>query len=183
MAEIIFDASDFEVIGRAFMRLPGDIKAKAFARAMRRMRDMARTDVVNRGAERTDLTRKMVRQRTTAYFNAGGATIEIVEQSGWIGLYKLGATQTGKGVRVRNRGSYPGAFIAKMKSGHSGVFDNTGGKNSKSGRNNQIRELFGPNPAHDVTNNPDEYLKVLAEILEDRLLPRVIHELDRLLPR
>lgn len=177
MAEIIFDAKDFEVIGRAFLRLPGEIKAKAFARAMRRMRDMARTEVVKRGAERTDLTRKMVRERTTAYFNAGGATIEVVEKSGWIGLYKLGATQTSKGVRVRSRGSYAGAFIQEMKSGHTGVFIRDGKDRYP------IKELFGPNPAHDVTNNPDEYLKVLAKLLEDRLLPRVIHELDQILPR
>ena len=176
MTQVLFDASDFDVLGKDFLRLPGEIKAKAFARAMSRMRDMARTRIVERSAERTDLTRKMVRERTTAYFNAGGNTIEVVEKSGWIGLYKLGATQTRLGVRVRLRGSYRHAFIAQTKSGHKGVFIRTGKERLP------IRELYGPNPAHDVTNNPEEFTKVLAELIEERLLPRVIHELDRLLP-
>lgn len=176
MSTVIFDTSDFAQLGRAFRNLPGEIKTKAMARAMRRIRDMARTRIVNRSAERTDISRAMVRERTTAYFNAGGNTIEIVEKSGWISLHKLGARQTRTGVSVKLRGSYRHAFIAKMGSGHSGVMIRTG-----AGRY-PIRELYGPNPAHDVTNNPDEFLNTLAELIEDHLLPRVIHEIDRILP-
>lgn len=174
--EVSFDASELEALGRAFGRLPGEIKTKALARAMRRMRDMARTRIVKRSAERTDLPPGMVRALTTARFNAGSATIGIVERSGWISLYKLGATQTSVGVRVRGRGSYRHAFIAKMKSGHSGVMIREGKKRKP------IKELYGPNPAHDVTNNPEEFVKVLAELIEDHLAPRVLHELTRLLP-
>lgn len=175
--EIVFDASELEALGKAINRLPGEIKTKAMGRAMRRMRDMARTRVVKRSAERTDLTQRKVRELTTARFNAGGNTIDIIEKSGWIPLYELGATQTKAGVRVRLRGSYKSAFIAKMASGHSGVMKRTGKARLP------IRELFGPNPAHDVTNNPDVFLKVLADIIEDHLAPRVLHEIDRLLPR
>jgi hypothetical protein len=46
-----------------------------------------------------------------------------------------------------------------------------------------IRELFGPNPAHDVTNNPDEFMQVLAQLIEEHLLPRTLHEVDRLIGR
>jgi hypothetical protein len=176
-AELTFDTSELQALGRAISRLPGDIKAKAMARAMSRMRDMARTRVVKRTAERVKLPPKRVRDITTARFNAGSNTIEIIEKSGWISLYKLGATQTKSGVRVRLRGSYKSAFIAKMGSGHSGVMKRVGAARLP------IRELYGPNPAHDVTNNPDVYLKVLAEIIEDHLAPRVLHEIDRLLPR
>jgi hypothetical protein len=175
--EVRFDASDFDVLGKAFARIPGEIKAKAFARAMSRMRDMARTKIVKRSAERTDLTQKLVRERTTAYFNAGSATIEVVERSGWISLYELGATQTKVGVRVRARGSYKSAFIAQMSSGHKGVMIRHGKERLP------IKELYGPNPAHDITNNPDEFLKVLAELIEEHLAPRVLHEIERLLPR
>jgi hypothetical protein len=172
-----FDASELDQLGRAFQRLPGDIKAKAFARAMSRMKDMARTRIVKRSAERTDLTQKLVRERTTAYFNSGASTIEVVERSGWISLYELGATQTKVGVRVRARGSYKGAFIASMSSGHTGVMIRHGKARLP------IKELYGRNPAHDITNNPDEFLKVLAELIEDHLAPRVLHEIERLLPR
>ncbi|ATN32893.1 hypothetical protein ACO34A_03640 [Rhizobium sp. ACO-34A] len=177
MSDVVFDASEIEQLGRAIANLPGEIKGKAMARAMSRMRDMARTRIVRRSAERVDMPVGKIRQLTTAYFNAGSSTIEVIEKSGWIPLYQLGARQTRSGVSVRLRGSYRSAFIAEMKSGHRGVMKRQG-----KGRL-PIRELFGPNPAHDVTNNPEVFLKVLAELIEDHLAPRILHELDRLLPR
>lgn len=181
-AELFIDASELDALGRAIARLPGEVKTKAFARAMRRMRDMARVRAVRVSAKRADLPVGMVRDLTTATFNAGGNTVEVVMRSGWIGLAKLPHQETAEGVHVKGRGMLKSAFRAKMKSEHVGVFINTRGLNKKSGRNNAIRELFGPNPAHDVTNNPDEYIKVLAELIEEHLAPRVLHELGRLLP-
>lgn len=176
-AEIHFDASELDLLGRAIARLPGQIKAKAFARAMGRMRTMARTRIVKRSSERTKIPGRMVQALTTAHLNAGGATLEIVERSGWIGLYKLGARQTKTGVTVRARGSYRSAFLAKMDSGHKAVMMRDGKARLP------IHELFGANPAHDVTNNPDEFLPVLAELIKDHLAPRVLHEIDRLIGR
>lgn len=176
-AEIRVDASDFVHLSRAIARLPDEIKAKAAARAMRRVTDMARTRIVRRSSERVDLPSAMVRALTTAQFNAGGNTAEVVMRSNWIALYKLGATQTSSGVRVRGRGSYRSAFIATMASGHAGVFKRSGKSRLP------VRELFGPNPAHDITNNPDEFLQVLAEIIQSHLMPRYLHEVERLLPR
>lgn len=177
MTQVIFDTSEIARLGRAINNLPGEIKTKAMASAMRRMRDMARTRIVKRSAERVDVPQKTVRALTTAHFNAGGNTIDIIEKSGWISLYKLGATQTSKGVRVRARGSYRSAFIAQMGSGHKGVMKRVGASRFP------IRELYGPNPAHDVTNNPEVFLKVLTELIEAELLPRTLHEIGRLLPR
>lgn len=171
------DASDLAQIARAMGGLPGEIKAKVFARAMRRVSETARTRVIRRQAPRLDLSQKVIREKTTARFNAGGHTAEVVVRSGWIPLYKLGATQTSRGVRVRLRGSYRHAFIAKMDSGHRGVFMRT------TKARHPIRELFGPNPAHDITNNQAVYIEVMAEVLEEVLAPRVMHELGRLLPR
>lgn len=187
--EFNLDVSELEALERAIRGLPGEIKTKAIARAMRRMRDMAKTRVVKRTAERVKLSQKQVRELTTASFNAGGNTIEIIEKSGWIGLYKLGATQTRLGVRVRLRGSYRHAFIAAVKAGkkgatHTGVWRRVPGEMMESNdKKEAIRELFGPNPANDVTSNPEVYLNTLAEIIQDHLAPRVLHEIDRLLPR
>ncbi|MFC3642292.1 hypothetical protein [Aquibium oceanicum] len=180
---IDIDASDLAQIARAMGRLPGEIKAKVFARAMRRVSETARTRVVRRQAPRLDLSQKVIREKTTARFNAGGHTAEVVVRSGWIPLFKLGATQTSRGVRVRLRGSYRHAFIAKMDSGHTGVFRRVPGTKMVDKDKEQIRELFGPNPAHDITNNQDVYIAVMAEVLEEVLAPRVMHELGRLLPR
>lgn len=184
MMDLKFDAKEIADLGRAFGRISGDVKAKAFARAMRRMRDMAKTRVVRQTAARTDLKQSIVRAVTYAKFNAGSSTIEVVEDSGWIGLYKIGATQTGTGVTVKGRGNIEHAFIAKLKSGHAGVFMRERGTRMPSNpKKEKIKELFGPNPAHDVTNNPDEYLEMLSELIEEQLMPRVLHEIERLLPR
>lgn len=176
MIEAHIDAQAYLAMSRAIQRLPGEIKAKAFARAMRRMRDMARTRVVRRSAEHSKAPRAIIRARTTARFNAGGNTVDVVMKSDWIGLYKYGARQTRTGVSVRGRGSYAHAFIATMGSGHAGVFDRVGSSRLP------IQELFGANPAHAITNNPDVYLEVLAELIDEALAPRVLHELSRLLP-
>ena len=175
-AEIKFDASELEALSRAIGGLPGQIKTKAMARAMRRMRDMARSRIVKRSAEHTRLPPGIVGKATTERFNAGGNSQEVIVKSGWIHLYKLGARQTRRGVTVRGRGSYASAFIAQMKSGHRGVMMREGSSRLP------IRELFGPNPAHAITNNPEVYLDVIAEILQDHRAPRFLHELDRILP-
>lgn len=176
-AELRFDASEILNLSRAIRALPENIKTKALASAMRRMREMARSRIVKRAAEHTRLPQGVVRKATTARFNAGGNTQDVIVKSGWVPLYKLGATQTSRGVRVRARGSYAHAFFAEMDSGHRAVAMRVSDKRLP------IRELFGPNPAHAITNNPDVYLDVLAEIIQEHLAPRVLHELDRLIPR
>lgn len=173
---IIADASEYLALSRAIRKLPGEIRAKAFARAGRRVTEMARAAYLKRAAPRLKLPQKVIRERTTARFNAGGNTSDIVVRSGWIPLHKLGATQTSKGVRVKLRGSFRSAFIAQMKSGHRGVMMREGSSRLP------IRELFGPNPAHDITNNDAVYLELLAEVIDEALAPRVLHELDRILP-
>lgn len=173
---IVADASEYLAISRAIRKLPGDIRAKAFARAGKRVTDMARTRYIKRAAPRLKLSQKVIREKTTARFNAGGNTSDVVVRSGWIPLYKLGARQTKKGVTVNLRGSYRSAFLAGMASGHKGVMMREG-----AGRL-PIRELFGPNPAHDITNNDAVYLSLLAEVIDEALAPRVLHEIDRLLP-
>lgn len=174
--ELKLDVSEIEALSRAIGRLSDGIKTKAMARAMTRMRQMVRTRIVNRNAEHTKLPRNLVSRLTTANFNAGGNTQEVIVRSGWISLAKLGASQTARGVRVKTRGFYAHAFMAGFKSGHRGVMMRAGSKRLP------IRELYGPNPAHAITNNPEVYLEVMAEVIEEHMLPRFLHELGRLLP-
>lgn len=171
------DAQAFAHLGRAIARLPEDIKVKALSRAMRRVTETARSRLVKRQAPRLKLPPGVIRKLTTASFNAGGNTQELIVRSGWIPLYKLGASQNSRGVSVRGRGSYHHAFIATMNSGHKGVFMRDGAASTP------IKELFGPNPAHDITNNEEVYLALIAEVVQEVLMPRVLHELGRILPR
>lgn len=173
-AELIIDASEIARLGRAVSRLPDDIKATAMSRAMRRMSQRARTEYVRYGSKRLSvppsLIRKVVREAMSA------ASIDLLVRSPWIPLHALGARQTRSGVTVRLRGSYKSAFLATMSNGHRGVM-------KRSGRARlPIHELYGPNPAHDITNNPDDYLDLLSQMIVRELIPRMLHELGRLLP-
>lgn len=181
-AKVWIDSSDFERKANAFHQLPEAMRYVAFRRAMSRMKSMATTRVVRRIAERVRIQQKFVRQATRTRYSETDGSMEILIRSGWIPLYSIGARQTRKGVTVSKRGSYRHAFIASMASGHKGVFINTGEYNYASKRNNAIRELYGPNPANDVATSPAEYEQIMAELMETALVPRLVHELDRLLP-
>lgn len=175
MFTLFADASPYGRLARIMSRLPMDMRRKVFSRAMRRTTQTGLSRVVKRSAERIDVPQKKVRALTRSYV-AGDGDGEIVVRSKWIPLHDLGASQTASGVTVKLRGHYKSAFLAAMKSGHEGVFRRDGSKRLP------ISELFGPNPANEIGNNPDVYLDVLNDVIEDVFLPRALHELSRLLP-
>lgn len=174
LVDIRYDASDFWRLSRAFERLPDDIKHKVATRAMGRVGDMGRTRVVRRIAERIKIAQAFVRGATSAWTGADGATIRV--SSKWISLYRLGARQTRSGVTVRGRGSYRSAFIATMNGG-TAVFKREGASRFP------VKALYGPNPANDVRSSPDEYQKLVEDIARQYVLPRMLHELGRILPK
>lgn len=175
--ELFADASDFVRLGRAIARLPAEIRDKAASRALRRVTEMARTRIVKRSANHVRLPTSIVRPLTTVRPNAGRDSTDVVMRSNWIALAKIGARQNAKGVMVRMRGSYRSAFIATVGNGHAGVFEREGKERLP------IHELFGPNPAHAVINNPEVYIEVLADVIEQHLMPRYLHEVEHLMPR
>lgn len=179
-AQLHVDASDFDYLSRAISRLPEEIRAKAMSRAVRRVVDTARNRIVQKSFKRTDAYKHVVAERTKAFTSDGGNAAEIVMKSEWLSLYKLGAKQIKSGVAVRLRGSYRHAFIAQMKSGHRGVMLREGPPSTDS---LPIRELFGPNPAHDINRHPDVFLEVLTAVIEQEMLPRYLHDLGQLLPK
>jgi hypothetical protein len=184
LSDLKIDDRDLVQLRRAIERVPGEIKVKAMNQAMRRMTQMARTLIVDRNAKHVKLPKEIIAKLTTTSFNAGGNTSKITVESGWIPLQRLGAVQNATGVYVNLRGSYRHAFIAAMKSGHVGVFQRIPGTHMPGNpAKEQIRELFGPNPAHAITNNPDVYLDVMTQIIEDNLYPRFVHELEFILSK
>jgi hypothetical protein len=191
MIDLHIDALEMEQLQRALAGLDGTVQAKVVARALRRAAQMARTQVVRRASEQSDMPFGEVRRRTIV-LNAGGSSSEIVMRSGWWPLYKLGGAHETKppkltkkqikervrqprstGVIVRSWGHHRGAFIAGMRSGHKGVFIRT------SGSRLPIRELWGPNPASFVNNHPAEYEAILADVQRRVVVPRIMHEIAR----
>lgn len=173
-AQLTIDASEVERLGREISRLPDEIKAKAMSRAMRRMGQRARTEYVRMSSKRLSVPPSLIRRIVREAMSA--ASIDLLVRSPWIPLRALGARQTRSGVSVRLRGSYRSAFLATMSNGHRGVMKRSGKSRLP------IFELYGPNPAHDITNNPEDYLDLLSQMIERELMPRMLHELGRLLP-
>lgn len=173
-AEIRYDAADFSRLSVAIGRLPAEIRSKVMARAMARVGDMGRTRIVRRIAERIDLPVGIVRSKTQAYVSSESAIVRVA--SDWISLYRIGARQTRTGVTVRGRGSYRSAFIATMNGG-TAVFKREGASRFP------VEALYGPNPANDVRTSPEVYQRLLVEIAERTVLPRILHELSRILPK
>lgn len=172
-ASFYVDSRDYARFAAAFNRLPADIKAKAFNRAMRRVRDMTKTRIVRAASEWTDTPQKFIRPGTTARESSADITVRM--RTKWISLVKLGARQGSAGVRVKGRPLLKGAFIAGMKSGHVGVFHRLGPKRLP------IHELYGANPAHAINRRPDFFRDQLIEIAEQHLVPRILHEVERLI--
>ncbi|SIP89821.1 hypothetical protein SAMN05880590_10174 [Rhizobium sp. RU35A] len=189
---IEIDDKELEALQRAFRKLPGEIKTKVMARAMRKLRNQVRTRIVGEASKHTNMPRPMINALTTAYFNAGGNTQAVVVESGWIHLYKYGAVMNAKGTYVNARGQYNHAFVTGFKSGHYGVMRRVLDTQMPSApaskrrpgekvKRQQIRELFGPNPAHAITNDPDRYMEQMADIVREYLMPNFARELDRAL--
>lgn len=172
------DATDFARLGRNLHNLPADLKRNALWAAGKRVGQMARTRIVRDLADMIKVPQKAVRSRMAVSVDAEGSTV-ITIRSRQIPLYELGARQTGAGVTVRLRGSYAHAFIATMKSGHAGVFRREGAGSPRT----PIHEQFGPNPANAVNRKADQYQAILAQMIEENMLPRLLHELDYRLSR
>jgi Prophage minor tail protein Z (GPZ) len=169
------DSSDFARRSAAIGKLPAAIRHRAFASAMRRVGDTATSKIVKRDAQRIKVPQKIVREKTRVF--TFGDTSEISVKSGQLSLAKLGGRETARGVSVPLRGSYKGAFIAAMKSGHEGVMKRVGASRLP------IHELYGPNPASDIVRHEPVYQQVLGEVMDTVLIPRFLHELSRILPK
>lgn len=105
----------------------------------------------------------------TFYANSGRLTASLSAKGFPIPLINYGAKQSGSGVSVdilNGRKVIPGAFIATMPSGHTGVFIRVGKVHKKVIKNDRamwsglpIKQLFGPS-IPDAFNN-----KKVQEIL------------------
>lgn len=169
------DARDFARLARAFGQMPAELRHKVYRRVMSRMADQTRTAFVRRNAERIDVPPNTVRERTRARQDGDGVAVHVA--SNWIPLARLGARETRSGVSVRMRGSYAQAFIARSRSGDNQVMRRQGASRLP------VSALFGPNPANDVVTDEGVYAELLVEVINRNIMPRLIHEMGRVLPR
>lgn len=166
-----------------------DIKDKVMVRAINKMADQVKVAASRavRDAGYKLAAADIKRQIKINYANRSRLRAEIVARGRPIPLYQYGARQVGSGVSVSvksGRKVIQGAFIAKMPSGHVGVFVRepnakhrkvtTGAKPSWHAL--PIRELFGPSIPDAVGNQAVQ--DALQQLIVEKF-PKILDQENR----
>jgi len=168
---------------------------KILARAMNRASSTMRSRIVKLVAKRAGIKQKLIRKRI--WFRKANATslwaMITGGKSGWP-LIAMGAKQTKRGVTIRRapktkRELLAHAFIAKMPSGHVGVFVRKPGwthrlpRGRTSGRKHglAIKEQYGSSLV-EYLNEVGALPEIVAEG-EQVIHKRMVAETDRLLAK
>lgn len=150
----------------------------AVTRAMNRAATSARVVMVREvardlGLRQADISDNITIRPTFVSGASGNVstkfTAQVIGSGARIPLYRFRARQTRAGVTARlptGAGTYPGAFIATMKSGHVGVFKRKGATRLP------IQELFGPS----VTRVFEKYIPIGAARGHEQLGKNLVSE-------
>lgn len=183
-ASVIVDTSDLGWLARGFRKLPKEMQDRVIVRSMNRVGKQLETRLARNVAQRIKIPQKHVKAVLRSYYRRSDTSLVLALKSGWIPLIDLGATQGKKGVSVRGRKQYKGAFITTVRragatgthSGHEGVF-----RRKEGVARLPIVQQFGPNPAHAVLRKDGEYLQLALDDADQLIMPRLVHELNRAL--
>lgn len=147
---------------------------QAVSRALSRSATSARVVMVRAvaadlGLKQADVQVHVVVKVGTEFLKADEMKAQVIATGARIGLYKFKARQTKTGVSARlpgGVGRYPGAFIARMHTGHVGVF-------KRAGRTRlPIRELFGPS----IPKVFEKFIPMGLARGQEQLAKNLVHE-------
>lgn len=169
------DAKDFDRLANAFKRLPPEMQAKVFGRAIGRSRKVVERTYAQLASRRMDVAQKHIMARMRSSASSDQMTLTI--KSTQIPLHELGAKQNGRGVRVALRGSYRSAFIAMKGKRKGNVLKR------ETSKSDPTFTLFGPNPAGEATRNPSTYEEMLGEIANGVFLGEIARGVSYMLGR
>lgn len=177
VAALTIDPKEWNHIALAYGDLGAGKVETGIRRGINQAGNKARTPAIRATAAHSDAPQKMVRQNLVTYPARGSSlTYRVRVKSKTIKLVDMGgARNSGAGARVNRWGFHRGAFVQTMPSGHRGVFTRTGGMNSVSGRNNAIKELYGPNVAKSFDKKG---APIFVEKAGELLVPFIYKRLD-----
>jgi hypothetical protein len=159
----------------------GKEEIRARVRALNRTIATANTEARRAIAEDTSLPQNVIAKSLAirrATFDRPEAVLEATGRR--IPLYEFTRQRKLRG-RPTGRGAIPGAFIARMKSGHIGIFRRVGKSRSRRGLPSPapglpITELFGPSLPRVFTN--EKIMGALISNAKDNLLKNYRHEVQ-----
>jgi hypothetical protein len=171
MTVLSIDDSEWRQLALAY----GDIGSGKLKTGLRRGINQAgnkgRTPAVRATAAHADVPQKLVRSALSTYPARGSKlSYRVTVRAKHLKLIDLGgARQTGSGVSVRRWGAHKGAFLATMRSGHTGIYRRVSKKRLP------IAELYGPNVAKSFDK---EGAEVFLETAGQVLVPFIYKRLD-----
>jgi minor tail protein Z (GPZ) len=146
----------------------------AIRRSLDRAATSARVVMVREIAKDLGLRQADVADRITTRGAVDGAgdkmSARIVASGARIPLYRFKARQTRTGVTARlpgGSGTYPGAFIATMPTGHIGVFKR------KTSKSLPIKERFGPS----IPKVFEKFMSLGLQRGQEQLIKNLLHEM------
>jgi len=183
MLEIRYDDKKIKQLERELQDFPKNSLPKVMSRGLNRTAEWARTQAVNAIAEKKKIkaggVRKFITLRKATYKNWRSA---LEFSTGRFILMDLNPTKTTTGIRYTNpltgkRISIPGAFKAKMSSGHKGIFIR--------GREHiRIRKWIPMGKAHALKKYGTEKKEAIYELMgptsENLFLSRLKGKIERI---
>jgi len=187
---IQFTPEQIERARQQLERLPGKL-AIALARAINRAAEAARAEAIRGVTARYNVKAASVRKTITMRrANSADPRARVVSVGSAIPLIgfvvspnkpaKRRLKTPHKAAVLKGEGlkPFPGAFVARMKNGHIGVFTRTGEQNEKT-KKEKIKERYGP-PIPEMMNNKDVRVSIEARATE-MLNKRLDHEVNQIL--
>lgn len=202
MVEFNIDASHLTRIAKALERLPPDIQRIALRRASERTSKVIEYYYTRFAARHLKVPQYAFRKRLSS--GAQGPDVELTVRSSNIPLHEMNSSQTSRGVYVRGRGSYDGAFLADL-SGKRSVTARYGSPrmpaalNASATRTAQraahyilkrdgtaslpTHMLFGPNPANAIDRTPAVYEGLLKDLAKKEYMSVLLQQVTYLLQK
>ncbi len=175
---IYADAYDFGRVAALLEKLPVEMQRVAFGRAAARTRSVLERQYARFASRVLKVPQKHIIARTRASVRGGDVMLRV--RSSNIPLHEIGGTQNRRGVHVRGRGGYPGAFIvstsARRAAGH--ILRRQPGADRL-----PTRMMFGPSPANAIGERPDDYEEMLAFIARTEMATVLLQQVAYLLGR
>lgn len=202
MLEFKIDASHLSRIAKAVERLPPDMQRIALRRASERTSKVIEYYYTRFAARHLRVPQHVFKKRLSS--DAHGPDVELTVKSTNIPLHEMNSVQNSRGVYVRGRGIYEGAFLADL-SGKRGIAARyaPGGMpsalNASASRHAQraasyilkrdgkarlpTHMLFGPNPANAVDRTPKVYEDLLKDLAHKEYMSVLLQQVTYLLQK
>lgn len=146
---------------------------QAIIRALNRAGDAARTVLVRETSAAMKIKQAYVRPAiVTSPATASRPSVTIRATAKRLSLMAFGAKRGARGARARGK-VYQGAFLARLKNGHEGVFSRRGKSRLP------IYELYGPSVWAVAESHAETAALRGREVLDQRLEHEMRRELER----